>query len=157
METTRYPGRAWEMVDAPEEMGWSSDHLSRAKEYAASIGSVAVMVVTQGAALAMWGEVARPLNCRSIRKALLSALYGVHVAEGHIDLAWTLADLGIDDTEPALLDEIKKHQKQAEATTRECSFCLNQIPIKATRCGFCTSQVGPGGAAPTAATEPTQQ
>jgi len=56
----------------------------------------------------MWGKVARPFNCRSIRKTLLSSLYGIHVAEGHIDLAWTLADLGIDDTEPSLSDEEKQ-------------------------------------------------
>ncbi len=36
------------------------------------------MVITRGAALAMWGDVARPFNCRSMRKALLNALYGIH-------------------------------------------------------------------------------
>lgn len=39
---------------------------------------------------------------------MLSALYGVHVAQGQIDLAWTLADLGIDDTEPSLTAEEKQ-------------------------------------------------
>jgi large conductance mechanosensitive channel len=28
-----------------------------------------------------------------------------------------------------------------EATTRECPFCMSQIPIKATRCPNCTSQI----------------
>ena len=41
----------------------------------------------------------------------------------------------------ALLDEIKKRQKQAEPDTRDCPFCLNKIPVKARRCGFCTSEV----------------
>lgn len=104
----RYPGQTWDMIAAQEEVGWSSSHLSRAKEYAEAIGSLAVMVVTRGAALAMWGDVARPFNCRSIRKALLSSLYGIHVAAGRIDLDWTLADLGIDDTEPALTAEEKR-------------------------------------------------
>lgn len=27
------------------------------------------------------------------------------------------------------------------ASTRDCPYCLMAIPIKATRCGFCTSQV----------------
>jgi large conductance mechanosensitive channel len=26
-------------------------------------------------------------------------------------------------------------------TTRECPFCLMKIPIKAVRCGFCTSDL----------------
>ena len=28
-------------------------------------------------------------------------------------------------------------------TTRECPMCMNQIPVKASRCGFCTSTVTP--------------
>jgi large conductance mechanosensitive channel len=41
----------------------------------------------------------------------------------------------------AILDEIKRHEKQTTPTTRECPYCCNSIPIKATRCGFCTSEV----------------
>ncbi|HEY7349368.1 MAG TPA: large conductance mechanosensitive channel protein MscL [Ktedonobacterales bacterium] len=52
----------------------------------------------------------------------------------------------------AILDEVRKHEKQAEPGTRECPFCLNQISLKATRCGFCTSEV-PAVPAPTAAPE----
>ena len=34
--------------------------------------------------------------------------------------------------------------KQAEApTTRECPFCLSTVPLKATRCAFCTAQLPP--------------
>jgi large conductance mechanosensitive channel len=35
----------------------------------------------------------------------------------------------------------KRFEKKAEATTRACPFCLNTIPRKATRCGFCTSEL----------------
>ena len=31
----------------------------------------------------------------------------------------------------------------APASTRECPFCLSQIPLKATRCAHCTSPVTP--------------
>ena len=31
--------------------------------------------------------------------------------------------------------------KPAEATTKECKFCLETIPLKATRCKACTSEV----------------
>ncbi|HEU5199327.1 MAG TPA: serine hydrolase [Ktedonobacterales bacterium] len=107
-DTTPYPGQEWKPVAAPEALGWSGERLSRAWDYAESIGSLAVMVVTKGSALARWGEVERPFNCRSIRKSLLSSLYGIHVGEGHLALASTLADLGIDDTEPALSEEEKQ-------------------------------------------------
>ena len=33
------------------------------------------------------------------------------------------------------------HEKAAAPTTRDCPFCYSSIPMKATRCGFCTSEV----------------
>ena len=33
--------------------------------------------------------------------------------------------------------------KPAEATTRECPFCVETIPVKATRCKACTSELAP--------------
>ncbi len=36
-----------------------------------------------------------------------------------------------------------RKKAKAPATTRECPACINQIPLKATRCGFCTSTVTP--------------
>lgn len=41
------------------------------------------------------------------------------------------------------LGKLKKEEEAppAEPTTRECPLCLSTIPIKATRCGHCTSEV----------------
>jgi large conductance mechanosensitive channel len=36
-------------------------------------------------------------------------------------------------------------QRNAEATTRDCPECLSTIPIAATRCMYCTTQVTPPG------------
>lgn len=36
-------------------------------------------------------------------------------------------------------NQFKKKSKTAEPTTKECSFCKMEIPIKATRCPNCTS------------------
>lgn len=38
-----------------------------------------------------------------------------------------------------------KMRKDAEATTRDCPECLSTIPIAASRCMYCTSQVAPVG------------
>ena len=36
--------------------------------------------------------------------------------------------------------------KKAEApATRDCPYCLSAIPVAATRCGHCTSEVAPPG------------
>ena len=34
-----------------------------------------------------------------------------------------------------------KEEEEAEPTTKECPFCLQEIPIKATRCPHCTSEL----------------
>ena len=34
-----------------------------------------------------------------------------------------------------------KREAPAEATTKECPYCLSVIPIKATRCAHCTSDI----------------
>jgi len=34
----------------------------------------------------------------------------------------------------------KEEPKPVEVTTKQCPFCLSAIPIKATRCAFCTSE-----------------
>lgn len=35
----------------------------------------------------------------------------------------------------------KKEEKPAAPTTKECPYCLSTIPIKATRCPHCTSEL----------------
>jgi CubicO group peptidase (beta-lactamase class C family) len=66
------------------------------------MGSTAVVVVHRGIVVDQWGEVTRPINVRSMRKSLLSALIGMAVAEGRLSVDKTLADLAIDDRNPAL-------------------------------------------------------
>jgi CubicO group peptidase (beta-lactamase class C family) len=96
----RVPGRTWRQYATPEEAGWSSEKLAKAREYYDSIDSAAAVVVHDGAVLAAWGDIDRRFMCHSVRKSLLSALYGVHVAAGAIDLNKTMADLKIDDVPP---------------------------------------------------------
>lgn len=36
-------------------------------------------------------------------------------------------------------------KKQAEPTTKDCPYCLSAIPVKASRCPHCTSEVGVAG------------
>jgi large conductance mechanosensitive channel len=41
------------------------------------------------------------------------------------------------------MNRLKRKEDLAPAapTTRECPFCLSTVPIKATRCAFCTSEL----------------
>jgi len=38
-------------------------------------------------------------------------------------------------------NKMKKPEVAAALTTKECPYCLTQIPLKATRCPNCTSQL----------------
>ncbi len=46
----------------------------------------------------------------------------------------------------ALTDRFTPH-KDATPTTRECPFCLSTVPLKATRCAYCTAQLPPSDTA----------
>ena len=46
----------------------------------------------------------------------------------------------------------RKTELPADPTTRDCPYCLSSIPVAATRCAFCTSDVSEG--APVTASEP---
>ena len=39
------------------------------------------------------------------------------------------------------INRMKKQPAPADPTTKECKYCLASIPIKATRCPHCTSQL----------------
>lgn len=97
----------WQNAD-PAYSGWSVDGLKAAQDYAATLKPTAVMVVQDGKVIANWGDVSRKVNVASVRKSLLSALYGIAVSEGRIDLSSTLADLDIDDKTPALTEAEKR-------------------------------------------------
>jgi CubicO group peptidase (beta-lactamase class C family) len=103
-----YPGKHWTLADKPEDRGWSSEGLAAAKAYADSLDTAAVVVVDDGVVVSQWGATATKFNVHSIRKSFLSALYGIAVGKGQIELNATLEQLGIDDNEPSLTPEEKQ-------------------------------------------------
>ena len=98
------PGASWERVASVDAAGWSSTGLKAARDYSTTIKTAAVMVVQGGRVVDEWGETTTRYNIHSIRKSLLSALYGIHVHDGRIDLTRTLRELGISDNAPSLSD-----------------------------------------------------
>lgn len=95
------PGEHWSRYADPAAAGFDAAGLEAARAFSEEIGSGAVMVVDgRGVAVAAWGEVDRRFRCASMRKSFLSALIGVAVDAGELDLGATLADLGVDDLQP---------------------------------------------------------
>ncbi len=95
-----FPGITWAKYETPEEAGWSSEKLQQAKQWFSEAESAAVVIVFNGAVLAQWGQTKRRFMCHSVRKSLLSALYGIAVEEGSIALNETIISIGIDDNDP---------------------------------------------------------
>ena len=65
-----------------------------------SIVDSALMIVTDGQVVYEWGNTTNNFQAHSMRKSLISALYGVAVDRGEIDTSLTLRELGIDDKTP---------------------------------------------------------
>ena len=107
-----YPGETWEKATSPEQLGWSSEKLATAQEYSEKIGLAAVMIVDDGVVVDSWGDITRDYQCHSMRKSLISALYGIYVSDGKIDTSKTLKELGIDDYTP--LTEVEKQATVAD-------------------------------------------
>ena len=97
-----FPARGWERIPDVAKAGWAPAGLKAARDYSQTIPTAAVMIVAGGRVVDQWGETTTRFNIHSIRKSFLSALYGIHVHEGRIDLSATLEKLGIDDNEPSL-------------------------------------------------------
>lgn len=100
-----YPGEKWQKVKSPESLGWSTEKLAEARKFAEKIDTAAVMIVDNGVVVDAWGNIDRNYQCHSMRKSLLSALIGLYVEAGKIDMSETMDYLGIDDFIPSLTKE----------------------------------------------------
>lgn len=97
----------WEQIEDPETAGWSTEKLQKAYSYSQTIDAAAVMIIYNGKVLFYWGDITRKFYIHSCRKSLLSALIGIHVNNGNINLDKTMDDLGIDDSPPSLSETEK--------------------------------------------------
>lgn len=93
-------GSIWSQYADLSMAGWSEEKLQPAWDYARELRSASVMVVHKGNVVLAWGDLRQNYKCHSIRKAFLSALMGIYVDNGTIDLDATMAELGIDDITP---------------------------------------------------------
>jgi CubicO group peptidase (beta-lactamase class C family) len=91
-----FPGVQWEAA-SPAELGWSIQGLTEAYRVFAALPPASMVVIDRGRAVVVWGDSARRVKLSSIRKSLLSALYGTPVHDGRIKLTDTLEKLEIDD------------------------------------------------------------
>ncbi|SFI01854.1 CubicO group peptidase, beta-lactamase class C family [Tindallia magadiensis] len=98
----------WTQYETPEEAGWSSDKLKKAREYYDELGSTSALLVHDGKIVIAWGDITKNTRAHSIRKSFLNALYGIYIEKDSINLDDTLEDLQIVD-----IKELTSSEKQA--------------------------------------------
>jgi CubicO group peptidase (beta-lactamase class C family) len=88
---------------------WDTQRLDKAFALARTMGTTTLMVVTGGKVVRSHGDITKPHDIHSVRKAVLSALVGLHAGPGarQINLASTLEELGIDER-PVPLTALQK-------------------------------------------------
>ena len=90
----------WLQYSDVRQAGFDEQALRAVCERADSLRSGALMAVVRGHVILACGDVERPFETHSVRKSLVSGLYGVAVARREIDLDATLAKFSIDERTP---------------------------------------------------------
>ena len=93
----------WEHAADPATLGWSAAGLEELGRLLGRSGTAAFMVVTGGKIVYEFGDLSYPFKCHSVRKSLMSGLYGPYVGDGMFSPDATLAELGIKEN-PALTE-----------------------------------------------------
>lgn len=84
--------------------GWSNEGLAKAKNYWNTMHESGVVIIANGKEIANWGPTDKKIKLSSVRKSLLSVLYGPFVEEGIINLDRTLKELKISDHPDSLFE-----------------------------------------------------
>jgi CubicO group peptidase (beta-lactamase class C family) len=101
-----FPGKTWVKV-SPEQLGWSASGLQEARKYFDTLPPANLMVVDRGRAVVEWGDPAMKIMVSSMRKSILSVLYGIDLPGSKLDLDTPVGQLGIDDDPPLTAEEKK--------------------------------------------------
>ena len=91
----------------PESLGFSTAKLDTLSGFLTSARSSSLILLVDNKIIFEWGKTAYKHTIHSIRKPLISALYGIFVERGIIDTKATLKDLNIDDITPNLTENEK--------------------------------------------------
>ncbi len=93
--------QAWDSTlpvwSTPEAAGFNQAGLDQVTTYVETLNTTGLVVMVGGRMLHFQGDVDQVSVVASVRKSILSVLYGRYVEDGTIDLDATLADLGVSD------------------------------------------------------------
>ncbi len=95
------PGADWQRAK-PEDVGYSTARLEALRAWLTNQTTTALLVTIQDKVIFEYGDIQRATKIASVRKSILSMLYGNYVVTGKIDLSQTVKQLGLQEATPFL-------------------------------------------------------
>ncbi|MBE0675892.1 MAG: serine hydrolase [Bacteroidales bacterium] len=93
-----FPGAEWEKWESPRQAGFDEKQMPAIMKFLEdSMNTTGLLVTVYGKVLFEYGDIEQVSYLASVRKSILSMLYGIYVENGTINLDLTLEDLGMDD------------------------------------------------------------
>jgi len=126
----------WPRWEKPESAGFSSAKLDALRTWLKADDTTAMMVIIGGKSLFEYGDLAHVSYLASVRKSILSILYGKYVANGVIPLHSTLKEIGLNDV-GGLMD------RELQATVEHLITARSGVYHPASNAGDDTSSAPP--------------
>jgi CubicO group peptidase (beta-lactamase class C family) len=133
-----YPDADWERIAELECAGFSGAGLKAVRERLSGMATTGFVAIAGGRVLMEHGDVLAISYLASVRKSVLSMLFGIYVERGAIDLAETLAEIGIDD-----IGGLTEAEKQA--TVRDLLSARSGVYHEASNSGDDLASAPPRG------------
>lgn len=123
-----FPGKDWQLV-SPESEGYSSKKLEALRAWLAAGPSTSMMIVVHGHLIFRYGDTGLVSKIASVRKSILSILYGKYVENNTIDLSKTVTQLGLEEPGKPFLDSEKNATLEQLLAGRSGIYLLpNDVP-----------------------------
>jgi CubicO group peptidase (beta-lactamase class C family) len=133
-----YPGAEWERIAVPETVGWSSEGLEAVRGRLSTMSSEALMAVVGGRVMFEYGDVETVSYLASVRKSILSMMFGRYVADGTANVDRTIGELGIDDHQSL-------SERERQATVRHLLSARSGVYHPASNAGDDLASAPPRG------------
>ena len=95
----------WKQYTNAKQSGWSKTELKKARRFAGTIGTAAVVIVDHGHVVQAWGAIEHPFKAASMRKSVYDATIGATHYASPFDVNTELGKLGVDDLAPLSTEE----------------------------------------------------
>lgn len=100
-----FPGNHWLQYENVNDAGFLPEKLKNVKAKFDSTAAASLLVIYKGRVLISFGDNTRRFMAHSIRKSFMSALYGVYINNGKLNLNTSLQALNIDEISPLTAEE----------------------------------------------------